>query len=336
MRRPPLGDVGVRARGLADHLLDRATLRQLARSAGSGALASALQNVGYWPAPTRGGPDASVGRLVERAIDHEILKRMAVLVRWLAERAVLFAPVLELEVRDALRIRIRALAAGQAGHRTAASETRSGWPALRRLYGAIDGAGALGELPRALDRVHSPYAAPLARAVRAHDGDPTAVESALDRCWASRAVAASRQGDDALRGWVEDEIDLHNAWDALVGGTDAFLDGGRRLPRARYESVAGGRDEPARRRALAESFRKGGLAGVFDDPVVGLEKLEARARAARIASARRQVRRDPLGAAPVLEVVQRLWAERADLRCIGFGVAAGLSPETIVDRLVAP
>jgi vacuolar-type H+-ATPase subunit C/Vma6 len=327
--------VVVRARGLAGHLLDRETLRQLARSAGSSALASALENVGYWPAPTVGGLDASLGRQVERSIEHQILKRMALLVRWLEERAELFAPLLDLEARDALRIRIRQLAADGGGRRTGATGTRGGWPALRRLRAAIDGVTDLTDLPRALERVHSPHAAPLARAVRVHGGDPVAVESALDRSWASRAVASTQNGDEALRAWVADEIDLQNAWDALAGGTDSFLDGGRRLPRSRYEKIAATTDEPGRRRALAEAFRRSDLAGVFDDPVIGLEKLEARARAARIESARRRARRDPIGTAPILEVVLRLWAERVDLRCIGFGVAAGLSHETIVDRLVA-
>lgn len=339
MSHPPLGDVVVRARGLGRHLLEPATLRQLARASGIGVLAGALEDAGYWPAPTAAGPAASAARVVDRSIEHEIWKRLAVLERWLAERAGLFAALFELELRDALRIRLRELAAGARSGSPYGGERRGGWPALRDLRTVVARAGDRRELVRALERLRSPYAPPLAAVLRAHRDDPedgdAALETALDRTWASRARATATRIGDPLTGWVEDEIDLHNAWGTLAGDTSGFLEGGRRLSRPLCDSIAVLEGEPSRRARIARAFRGGALAGVFDDPELGLESLEARARAARIDAARRSARLDPIGPSPILELVLRLWAERADLRCIGFGVWAGLPYETIVSRLVA-
>lgn len=333
MIRPALGDVVVRARGLANHLLDRMTLHQLARSSGSGVLAGALEDVGYWPAPSAAGPAPSAARVVERTIEHETLARLSVLARWLGERMALFVALFEHETRDVLRIRLREILAG--GERVSATaEARGGWPDLREVRAAIARAADVPELVRVLTRQGSPYAAPLAASLREHGDEPFALEAALDRTWARRARAGSARLGGSLLGFVEDEIDLRNAWGALAGAGRLFVEGGRALPRALHDSIAAEPEEPGRRRRLARAFHGGLLQGVFDDPDAGLEALEARARAARIVGAHRAARLDPIGVSPILEVVLRLWAERADLRCIGFGVATGLDHETIVDRLV--
>jgi hypothetical protein len=334
MRGPALGDVVVRARGLANHLLDRRTLLQLARTSGSGALAGALEHVGYWPAPTAGGPAHSAAEIVNRSIEYETLKRLSVLTRWLAERVALFAGLFELELRDALRIRLRALTS--AAQATAAeAPAPAGWPELRNLRTASAHASNLAELIRALGRLNSPYAAALAAARRAHGDDLRALETVLDRTWASRALAAAPRAGDALSRWAQDEIDLHNAWDALAGGTGPCLAGGRWLPQSLHAAIALEADPALRRRRLGAAFQTSPLAGVFDASELGPDALEARARALRIAAARRAARLDPIGASPILEIILRLWAERADLRCISWGIAASLSYETITARLVA-
>jgi vacuolar-type H+-ATPase subunit C/Vma6 len=332
MKRPALGDVVVRARGLATHLLDHRAMLHLSRASGSSALAGALENVGYWPAPSAAGQALSAAAVVDRTIEHEISKRLAVLARWLDDRIAQFGGLFEAEVRDILRVRLRELTAGRGT--TSVPTPGSGWPALRQLRSVIASATGIPELMRALARVQSPYAGPLASALRQHDEDPRALETALDRSWARRARRAASRGGAPLLGWVEDEIDLHNAWETLVGNAGSHLEGGRQLPHSLCETIASEPDEASRRRRLARTFRVGALAGVFDDPEIEFALLEARARAARIADARRAARLDPIGASSILEVVLRLQAERADLRCISWGVAAGLSHETIVARLV--
>lgn len=335
MNRRDLGDVVVRARGLARHLLDTAQLRQLSRASGSGALAASLQDLGYWPAPTAGGEALTAADVVERAIDHETLSRLGTLVRWLAGRVAPFAPLFEIEVRDALRIRIRELADAAPRALAPARAAANGWPALRELRRAASGAPDHRALVRALGRIASPYAPALADALRRHGDDPRALELALDTTWTTRARAATARGPAPLRRWLEDEIDLRNAWTALfASGPDApFIEGGRSLPMSLQRSLAAAPEAPARRRLLARAFRETPLAGVFDDPDLPVSGLEARAQRARIAAARHAARLDPIGAAPILEVVLRLRAERADLRCIGWGVASGLGVDAIVSRL---
>ncbi len=332
MRRGELGDVVVRARGLVRHLLDEAQLRQLARVSGSGALAAALEDLGYWIAPAASGAALSTSHLVERAIEHETLRRLAILVRWLADRAPLFAPPLELEVRDTLRIRLRELGDYGAPDRVSAVGAPSGWPELRELRRAVARASDSTGLVRALTRLRSPYADPLAVALRRSGEGSTALEAAIDETWARRARDATAGRIGPLRRWVEDEIDLQNAWAALAGG-GAFVEGGLALSRQLFTSIADEGDESQRRRLLARAFRETGLGGVFEAPDLGPAALEARARATRIAKARNAARLDPVGEGPIVECVLRLRSERADLRCIGWGIAAGMSVETIVSQL---
>lgn len=334
MSRRDVGDVVVRARGLARHLLDASQLRQLAHVSGSGALAGALEDVGYWPAPRAAGSSLPAARIVEQAIDHETLKRLGVLVYWLADRVALFSALFEVEVRDTLRIRIRELSDDTTHGHPSSVATPSGWPELRDVRRAVAPAHDLRALVRALARIGSPYAAPLATALRRNGGDLRRLETALDTTWTSRARCTAARAPKPIGSWVGDEIDLQNAWSALTGDAraDFFIDGGRRLPRALLESISAERDAPTRRRRLARALRESALAGVFDDPDLDFAALEARARGARIASARRAARIDPIGAAPILEVILRLWSERADLRRIGWGVASGMSVDMMMFR----
>jgi hypothetical protein len=140
-----------------------------------------------------------------------------------------------------------------------------------------------------------------------------------------------------LLAWVEDQIDLENAWTAIAGGGGEFLEGGRRLERGRYTRILRTEEPRDRRRLLAATFRTGPLAGVLEDPEAPLAVLEARARSARIVATHRATRIDPIGPAAIVEVVQRLYAERADLRGIAWGVGQGLPHDAITARLsVAP
>lgn len=334
MRQPAFPDVAVRARGLARHLLDHRTLLRLARAAGSAALASALEDLGYWPAPSsREHAPASAAEGVQRCIDYEIAKRLAVLTRWLDDRVAGFAGLFELDLRDALRIRLRAPAV-VANDPAAAPPRRSG-PTPFDPRGAIAQAADLDALLRALVRMRSAYAAPLLNTRAQHGDDVAALEATLDRTWAIRASTGAARGGRALARWARDEIDLQNAWDAVSAGGGPFVPGGEHLLVGPHGAISSIADPATRRRRLAEVFEKTPLEGVFADPEQAPAELEARARAIRIANARRSARLDPVGAAAIVEVVLRLWAERANLRCIAWGIGAGVSYETITARLVA-
>jgi hypothetical protein len=326
--KPPLGDVVVRARGLGLHLLPRQTLERLARSAGSGVLVGAMEAAGYWSAPATGGVAQTAAEAIDTAIHHEFGRRLALLARWLGERRSLFCAVFEDEDRRAIRIRLRWLAAGGGAERSPAD--RFGLP--RRLREGLSRARDVPELIRALAHNGSPYAEPMSAALRAQGEDTFALERALDSEFARRARrAAERLGGSLLR-WVCDGIDLENAWDALLADAGGFVPGGRRLASDQHAAIAREPDERTRRRRLSEIFARGALAAGFDDPRAPLADLEARVAAARIRELHGAARVDPLGAPPILLVVSRLRAERADLRCINWGIAQGVSPDAILAR----
>jgi vacuolar-type H+-ATPase subunit C/Vma6 len=175
---------------------------------------------------------------------------------------------------------------------------------------------------------------PLHAALRAHGEDLLSLETTLDRAFARRARRAAARFGGRLLAWVTDGVDLENAWSAVVEQTEGFVDGGLRLSRERHASIAGEPDAELRRRELAHVFARSALASVFDDPDAPLASLEARAVRARIAAERLAARTDPIGPSPILEFVMRLWAERADLRRINWGIAQGLPMEAIVGQLV--
>jgi hypothetical protein len=332
--RPALGDVAVRARGLQNHLYSRHALERLARSAGSGVLASALQGAGYWPAPSPRGVSLSAAEAIDSSIEYGFARRLVVLASWLGSRREIFAAVFEDEERRALRIRLRRLVSG--GSRAGFDRPGAGlWALPRPLREQLERVEDLAGLLAALRRARSAYAQPIARALREQGEDLIALELALDRAFTSRARRGAARLGGRLLAWVADAIDLENAWGAVVGGVESFVEGGARLSRAQHAEIAGETSEDSRRRHLARVFRGTTLSVVFDDPLVPLPALEVRATAARIAAERRAARVDPIGAAPILEFVMRLRAERADLRRINWGIAQGLPSDTIVGGMVA-
>jgi hypothetical protein len=326
-----LGDVVVRARGLALHLLPRRVLDQLAHSAGSGVLAGALQGVGYWPAPREGGPPATAADVIDDAIEHELRQRLDRIARWLGRsRAAAFACVFEDEQRRALRGLLHRFAAGSAAEPAAAVSVA--WALPRRLRRALDGVREPAALARVLSRKGSPYGPPLEQAIRESGADLRRVENALDRTYAERATRSAAAFGGRLAAWVADGIDLENAWDALVQGGAPFLEGGSSLSREQHATMTSDPDPLSRRRRLATVLGHAGLTG-FDVSQTPLAALEARVLAGRIQLERRHARVNPLGAAPILLAVMRLRGERANLRRINAGIALGLSAPTIIGQL---
>jgi vacuolar-type H+-ATPase subunit C/Vma6 len=183
-----------------------------------------------------------------------------------------------------------------------------------------------------MQRAHSPYAPALASALHSSGAELAALETALDRAFAARALAGAARLGGRLLGWVREGIDLENAWDALAGGA-VFVAGGRQLSRDQHAAVAREPNEAARRGRLSRCFATSPLAGVFDEPDLATAALESRARSVRIRRERHAVRIDPLGPGPILELVMRLRAERAELRRINWGIAQGRPAEAIIGQM---
>jgi len=331
--RPALGDVAVRARGLAGHLLSRQALTRLARASGSGVLSGLLQGVGYWSAPAEGGTARSAVDAVDAAIEHESTRRLAVLGEWLAERRALFVGVFEEEERRAIRIRLRRLVGGDA--RALAGPAEEPGAALsHRAHEELGRATDVAGLVAALGRIRSPYEEPLRRSLHSQGEDLFSLEMALDRTFAYRARRAAERLGGRLLDWVMDGIDLENAWSAVSGRSEDFVEGGHQLTRERHASIVGVADGRIRRRQLAEVFARSPLSAVFVNSQAPLAALETQALQARIVAERHAARLDPIGAAPILEVVMRMRAEWADLRRINWGIAQGLPTDAIVSQLM--
>jgi vacuolar-type H+-ATPase subunit C/Vma6 len=332
--RPALGDVAVRARGLAGHLLSRSDLERLARISGSGVLARALEALGYWPAPSEGSVAGSTADYIDAAIEHEIMRRLALLGRWLAERRGLFVGVFEEQERRALRIQLRRLAAGET-HPLSHGARQVGFGLPRGMRDALERAGDIAGLLTALGRIGSPYAEPLQAALRSQGEDLLSLETTLDQTFAGRARRAAERQGGRLLSWVMDGIDLENAWGAVLEQTGGFVDGGCRLSRERHATIAREADDRQRRRQLAKVFARSSMSSIFEDPDAPLAVLETRALRARIAAERSAARIDPIGPSPILECVMRMRAEHADLRRINWGIAVGMPAEAIVGQLLA-
>jgi hypothetical protein len=327
---PDLGDVVVRARGLARHLLPEQAFATLAAAGGSGAFGEALAQLGYPAAPEDEGGALSAAEAVDAAVERETARRLGVLARWLAGRRTLLAGVFEDEERRVLRILLRRAAAGRAGlGPRPRTEALASLP--RRAREALATAADVPSFVRTLRRARSPYAPPLTQTLRAHGPDLVALEGALDRTFAQRARFAARRSGGSLLGFVADAIDLENAWDVLLDARGVFVEGGRWLSREKRAAIAREATEAARRAELARAFVGNPLAAVFADADAPVATLESRAQQIRFVSLRRAARSEPLGPAALLEVAMRLRAEAARLRRIGWTIAQGMPAATLAD-----
>jgi vacuolar-type H+-ATPase subunit C/Vma6 len=334
-------DAGVaRARGLAARLVPRERLHELLHLPGSGALAHELSGLGY-PVDTAPEAPESLEAAIDRAISRGAARRLQVLSRWLGSRPEFSAVLFLEEERRALRALLRGTAWDSAREARRAHAVPTPLLPERRLD-ALAACPGPAEQIATLARWGHPCAAALAAAHRRHGVDPFALDVAASRALVERARSASRGADAQMRAWIGEEIDLENAWTLLLlGGSsdpapahEAFLPGGAQLGRARFERLAGERDDGERRAGLAKVFLAGALGRVFDDPAVPGSALETRALRARLAALRRAARLAPLGWAPILAFATALRAEVADLRRIHWGIVQAVSPDAIGRELV--
>jgi vacuolar-type H+-ATPase subunit C/Vma6 len=201
-----LGDVVVRARGLARHLLDRQSLERLAHAPDRSAFGEALAQHGYPAALAEPGSTEGVAAAIDAAISRGGQRRLALLVRWLGSRRSLFIAVLEEEERRILRILLRRAAAGDPPPFGVGSLAPTA--ALpRRTLASLSLARDPRDLVQGLLRIGHACAEPLARALEASGVDLIALETALDRAFAERARRGARRGGaTCARGWPRASI----------------------------------------------------------------------------------------------------------------------------------
>jgi len=313
------GDLVARAKGLGTHLLHRGDLITLAHLPDLPALATELAHRGF-PIEEQGGISATT---LDLAVRRDAAVHLRTLARWAGARSPILAVVLEDEDRRAIRALLRG-AIQQA-------------PPVSRLAGLVATPSlperVLEDLARqpsvvkvwVLLRVwNHPYASALAKEAAKAEPDLLALEVAINRVFASRALRGARRAGNRglLARYVRRTIDIENAYSALVlagsNGSripDVFLSGGELVSRAIFERAAGSKEHKDAVRVIAAAFAGTPLATVFstaaDSRPGDLERLVL---GARIAELRRNAFQDPLGPAPVLLDALRVRAEVLDLR----------------------
>ena len=328
-------DVNARARGLATHLLDRRALDALAASSEWTTFLARVATLGY---PLDPGSGALVDPpAFDRAVSGVASARLALLGRWLADRRAVLAVALEDEERRTVRALLRGVAQGASpGARLRAVIPTPALPprALERLARA----STIAELARELVRLGHPAGRVMEDQLRRSSAPGLrTLEWALTRMFSQRAVRAARRGGTVVRQFASDLVDEANLWTLLLAApleTDAppdseFLPGGARVTKTLFARLRVERDGDRLLEALRVALSGSPLGVALAPDPLDLASVEARAAAARIAWLRRVARRDPLGPAVVLSVLERIRAETRALRAIAWGVAFGASGPTL-------
>lgn len=333
----PWGAANARARGLATHLLDRASLLFAAGAGSWQAAARALVERGY-PLDERGAQ--LTPQELDRATGQVLSRRLSLLGRWLGPRREALAILYEEAEYRALRKLVRGATQGVApGARLRGTTATPGLP--ERALELLAQARSPAHLTETLIRLGHPAG----RALQAAGGVAKApelwrLEGALAQVFALRATRAARHAGRAVRRFAAMLIDLENAealllrqeWGSEASAEDVFLPGGLVLDRARFGAAAAlGADRIEM--ALAGWFARTPLGKLFGGPP-GEQSFEARALSALLAWQRREGRRDPLGPGVVLEVIERMRAEAHDVRLVSGAADLGAPPGTVAAALV--
>lgn len=327
--------VDARARGLAAHLFTRSELEALAGH-DVPALARAVARSPKILAPI--AENATTVEL-ERAMRHTARQHLRTLAKW--EGA---APVLGVFYADQDRRSLRAMFRGALA--TA--------PAEERLAGLIP-------TPTLPERVLTELARqPTPATVAAHlfalrhpaaervlpltaqaQPDLLALELALTQGSSERARREAARGDENLRAYVAQHLDVANVQTALlltkekdVEAAKCFVEGGRDFPRAAFLSVAGGEGGALAR--LREALEGTPLAPLAAEPTIDASRLERAAFSLALKQQHTASRLAPLSSAPLLSFLLRLEAQGRDLRRILWGAALGAPAVLLRPDLVTP
>ena len=130
-------------------------------------------------------------------------------------------------------------------------------------------------------------------------------------------------------GYVEQLIDMMNAWSALLHFAErdpsivelTFIDGGGLLDRDSFRTLMSLDTQPQVRARLAWELRGSGLGHAFRSETEELAELETALLRAGIAEQRKAMRTNPNGPAPILDFALELRAEVLNLTGIIWGVA---------------
>jgi vacuolar-type H+-ATPase subunit C/Vma6 len=332
-----MGDINTRARGLRTHLLQAQDFERLARTGTFAALHRELSARGF----TRSDAPATPASL-ERQVRLHAAKQMAILARWATDGRDEVLPVLfEDEDRRSIEAVIRGAAQG------AATEARmSGLvPTVHLSERALR---VLASQPTPADVVRMlvvwdhPFGPPLVPTVAAPHPSLLHIEAALQQAFAGRAQQRASRGGPQLVDYVQQVIDVMNAWSGLLHFPErdpaiadlVFIEGGRWLGRDAFGALWKLESRAAARRRLAFELRSSPLSEAFAAEQESIAELDASVLRAQIAWQHRCMRVDPSGAAPIIAFALELRAEVLNLRRILWGIALDAPPALIQAELV--
>jgi vacuolar-type H+-ATPase subunit C/Vma6 len=309
--------LAARARGLATHLLDAATLARIQRAATLAETTRELRATAYAPYLT-GREAGAIG--VERAITRSLGDRVTTLSRWVRpDGRELDAIHLELDARN-LRALLRGSAAGVAPDDRLVGIVPT--PILsRRALDVLARAETPGRVAATLVAWGHPIGAPLLEETGRRTPDLFRLETALARAFAAAALVAGRAAGRAVHGHVVELIDVRNASAALsfVGGRvegpprEHYVEGGH-ITQNDFERAAGSPDEVRAAAILSEACRGSVVAAVLAARPSGPAALTGAVPTERIERLRRKALLEPTSALPVLLFVSRLRVEASQLR----------------------
>lgn len=324
-------DVNARARGLGSHLLSPAALALVAQVRDLQTLSRTLAEVG---AVSEEVPNASATGL-ELALRRAAGSALGVARRWLGARAEVVAVALETEDRRSLRALIRGAAAGV--HAEARLTGLVPTPSLpERLLRELADRSRIRDQAALLVAAGHPYGPPLLAAAAPQEPDLFAIELAIGRTFAERALQGARRDGRFLQAYVGDLIDIDNCRNLLLAGRErdersqpAFIPGGRRLRQEGFDQAARAVGSAGVARALGEAMGGGPTTALLvrhaDAPAALEDALKAAVRGRLL----REARLDPLGPAPLLLYCERLREQTVLLSELVWRLDLGAPPAAV-------
>lgn len=314
-------DVVARARGLRTHRLAPPVVATLRGDTDLSSLGRHLGQAGFTIVEGERRPAA-----LDLAIRRRAAAELKTIARWCGKRAAELPVILEDEDRRSLRALLR----GALQHQPAEGRLRGLVPTPtlpERALAELATRATPAEIATLLMVWDHPFAKALEAACAASAPDPLALDLALDRAWASRAVAGAGRGGVQLQWFVADAIDLVNATTALAlaeapaaRAPELFLEGGHRVSRTAFTTLLA-RNRPAVAEALADLYRATPYGPVFRRGV--LRGLDDALLDARTQVQCRVARSAPLGVAPVLWFALELRRESTILSRMVWALALG-------------
>lgn len=330
-------DVIARVRGLSSRLLGRAELERLALSRDVDTLIEGFQGTSY-------DPVASLTTREPIPLEREARRiagnRLSIISAWCADRNEVLVPVFEDEDRRNLRALTRAvLAQTPPEQRTAGLLPTPALPApaLEELARHT----RLRDLAGVLTSWGNPYGRAIAaEALRPHP-DLFLLQLAIDRTFATRALAAAERFGEPILSYVRLLVDAENATSALALASGAiehdremlFIPGGELISLEAYHELA--MLKPHDARARLSRIVAGTQLAPIASAAPGTNPDDA-ILTAHLREMHRTARLSPLSLSVMLEYVLRLRAEMHDIARIIWGIAMQMPRKRIINSFVTP